>query len=45
MDKELSKALFAGKVKIENLELFTWKGERIGIYYLEAFIVYYLFKK
>lgn len=48
--KELSKLLFAGKVKIAGLEYlpgrgkgWLWKGKKISIHCLEAFLVYYLF--
>ena len=48
--KELSKALFSGKAQIPKLEYqpgrgkgWLWKGERISIHCLEAFLVYYLF--
>jgi len=47
--KQVSKQLFKGVVKIENLEYlpgrgkgWMWKGERISIHQLEAFIVYWL---
>jgi len=47
--KEMSKALFAGKIKIKDLEYlpgrgkgWMWKGQRISLHQLEAFIVYYL---
>lgn len=49
--KELSKLLLAGKIKIANLEYLVgrgkgwmWKGQRISIHQLEAYLVYYLFK-
>jgi len=49
--KEMSKALFAGKIKIPGLEYlpgrgkgWMWKGKRVSIHQLEAFIVYYLYK-
>jgi len=47
--KEMSKALFAGKVKIKDLEYlpgrgkgWMFSGKRVSIHQLEAFIVYYL---
>lgn len=48
--KEMSKNLFSGKVKIEGLEYlpgrgkgWLWKGKKISIHCLEAFLVYYPF--
>ena len=48
--KDLSKNLFKGTVKIESLEYlpgrgkgWLWKGKKISIHCLEAFLVYYLF--
>lgn len=48
--KELSKKLFAGTIKIKDLEYlpgrgkgWLWKGERISIHQLEAFLVWYLY--
>ena len=48
--KEMSKNLFKGNFKIDNLEYLAgrgkgwmWKRNRISIHCLEAFIVYYLF--
>jgi len=48
--KEMSKLLLSGRIKITNLEYkkgrgkgWMWKGSRISIHQLEAFIVYYLF--
>jgi len=48
--KEMSKSLFAGKIKIKDLEYlpgrgkgWLWKGKRVSIHQLEAFIVYYLY--
>ena len=50
--KEMSKKLFKGVFKIEYLEYlpgrgkgWMWKGERVSIHQLEAFIVYYLWNK
>jgi len=50
--KEISKALFAGKVKIPGLEYlpgrgkgWLWQGKRISIHCLEAFLVWYLWNK
>lgn len=47
--KEMSKLLFAGKVKIKDLEYlpgrgkgWLWKGQRISIHQLESFLVWYL---
>jgi len=47
--KEMSKALFSGKIKLPNLEYqpgrgkgWLWKGKRISIHQLEAFLVWYL---
>jgi len=52
MDKELSKALFTGKIKIEHLEYLAGRGKgwmfnnsRASIYCLEVFIIYYLWIK
>jgi len=50
--KELSKQLLASTVKIVHLEYllgrgkgWLWKGKRISIHQLEAFLVWYLYNK
>jgi hypothetical protein len=50
--KQLSKQLFAGTTTIPDLEYlpgrgkgWLWKGERISIHQLEAFLVFYLWSK
>lgn len=50
--KEMSKNLFRGVIKIDNLQYlpgrgkgWIWKGKRISIHCLEAFIVWYLYNK
>ncbi|WNE40798.1 MAG: hypothetical protein mread185_000255 [Mycoplasmataceae bacterium] len=50
--KELSKLLLKGQVKIADLEYLVgrgkgwmWKGERIVVHQLEAYLVYWLWKK
>jgi len=48
--KQVSKALFSGQVKIESLEYlpgrgkgWMWKGKRVSIHQLEAYLVFYLY--
>jgi len=50
--KELTKQLFAGTATIPNLEYlpgrgkgWLWKGKRISIHQLEAYLVWYLWNK
>lgn len=50
--KEMSKALFAGTIRIKSLEYlpgrgkgWLWQGKRISLHQLEAFIVWYLFSQ